>query len=102
MMMDEKPNNQEVLGLIVDDTKLDWITNLKKENIKGILRFKYLTERLKRRSALSINDELQLLYKKLKCTIPTKHGNRAEQLVDGVKHIKNENTDETIASSLER
>lgn len=93
----EKPSNTEVLGLLLDEEKLKFITNLTGKNIKGLCKLSYITKRLANpeKDSLEIHKEVIQDYMILKCSQETKKGNRVDQIVDALKHIiEDENRDD--------
>lgn len=86
---EEKPSNTEVLGLLMDKDKLQFITNLNDRNIKGLCKLAYMTKRLQdpKENPIKIHNETMDDYLTLKCSLVSKKGNRAEQIVDALKHI---------------
>lgn len=93
----EKPSNTEVLGLLLDKDKIDFITNLTDENIEGLAKYSYFTRRIneKNKSAIEISNDVLQRTLALKCAVQTKKGNRADQIVDALKHIiDDENKDD--------
>lgn len=101
----EKPTNTEVLGMLLEDEKLNYITNLHGKNIKGLLKLEYLTMRLENPelSSLEIHNKLIAKFLALKCSEKTKEGNRSAQIVDALKHIiedENQDSIKTIADQI--
>lgn len=97
VFQEEKPSNTEVLGLLLDKEKLKFITKLNALNIKGLCQLSYLTKRLKepKRDPVEIHEEVIDEYLTYKCALETQKGNRADQIVDALKHIiEDENKDE--------
>lgn len=104
---EEKPTNTEVLGLLMDEEKLRFITNINMENIKGICKLRYFAERLSNpnKDPFLIHSENEQIYLALKCALQTKKGNRADQIVDALKHIiEDENKDnlQSIAEQIKK
>lgn len=98
----EKPSNTEVLGLLLDDEKLNYITNLNGPNIKGLCKLLYLTKRLSNPNVdpISIHDETIQYYLSLKCSLIQNKGNRADQIVDALKHIIEDENKDSISSLM--
>jgi hypothetical protein len=92
----DKPSNTEILGLLLDQDKLQFITNLHGKNIEGLCKLSYFTKRLKdlNRNPVEIHNEVMQDYLCLKCSILSNKDNRAQQIVDAIKHQidKDQNT----------
>lgn len=97
---EQKPSNTEVLGLLLDEEKLKFITNLHPQNIKGLLKTKYLFTRLNNpdQNSFEIHNEIMQEYLALKCSIIQKKGNRSDQIVDALKHIINDESSPDITN----
>lgn len=104
----EKPSNTEVLGLLMDEEKLPFITNLNGNNVRGLCKLAYITRRLANpdRDPIEIHEEVISGYLALKCSIQQgKKGNRSDQIVDALKHIiddENRTQMESIANSIRK
>lgn len=102
---EEKPSNTEVLGLLIDKAKLRFITKLNSTNLKGLCKLSYITKRLQKpnRDAVEIHEEVIEEYLTLKTAVVDKKGNRADQVVDALKHIiddENKDMTESIAQQI--
>lgn len=93
----EKPSNTEVLGELINNENLPYITNLTHRNNKGLFKIGYYLRRLKdkKKSRVECIEETIRETLAYKCSVPKdKKGNRVDQIVDGLKHIiENENKD---------
>lgn len=97
---DVKPSNTEVLGLLLDQEKLPFITNLNHDNVKGLCKLNYLMQRLNspEKNPIEITNKVIESYLAYKCSVKTKQGNRSDQVVDALKHIIEDENKDNIQS----
>lgn len=103
----EKPSNTEMLGELMDSDKIRFITNLTPRNVKGLFRLSYFLKRLKQpeKESVEVLEETISECLEHKCSVQTKKGNRADQVVDALKHIiEDENKDQlsSIAAEIKK
>lgn len=91
----EKPSNTEVLGEIISEEKINFIGNLTHENIEGLAGIKFWTNILfENQDPGELMNQIIKDIQIMKCSVKDKKGNRADQIVDALKHIiEDENKD---------
>lgn len=101
----EKPSNTEILGELIKDENLPYITNLNSRNVKGLFKMNYYLSRLKdpKESACEKLEESINKVLALKCSVPQKKsGTRADQIVDALKHIIEDENQDNLMSLAEQ
>lgn len=96
----QKPTNAEVLGELINEEKLKFITNVTHENIEGYNGLKFWTESLFSDKPIEqVFEEVTENILIMKCAVQVpKKGNRADQIVDALKHLVDKEDDKEAKS----
>lgn len=102
--VEEKPSNTEVLGLLIDEKKLKFISRLTHENVEGLTEFQYFLERLDHpdKPASDIAKEVINNAIAYKTSVPDKKGNQADKIVDALKHIIEDESHEDVKNLMQQ
>lgn len=100
----EKPSNTEVLGELIDQKNINFISNLVSRNVKGLFKINYFIERLKdpNKDAVEILENNINKVLEYKTSVPKgKSGNRTDQIVDALKGIGKEEEKDELKSVVQ-